>query len=335
MVTRSDLIDTPQTWQQQVADAITDIDELFSLLDLPQQLLPGARIASQTFPLRFPRHLIPRVTPGQINDPLLRQFLPTAAELEAVTGYELDPLGESQAQVAPGLLHKYPGRVLLVTTAACAVHCRYCFRRHYPYKEHSGDPDNWQTALKYIAADPSINEVILSGGDPLSLSDRRLSLLINKLEEIPDLQTLRIHSRTIPLYPERITDQLTSLLCQSRLQVVIVTHINHAAELSEHAHVALTRLRDSAVTLLNQSVLLTGVNDQLTTLVELSKKLFEHHILPYYLHLPDAVEGTAGFAVSQASGEALIEQMQNRLPGYLVPRLVQEIPGQQGKTIIK
>ena len=335
MVTRSDLIDTPQTWQQKIGDAITDLDELFLLLNLPKKLLPAAKIASQQFPLRFPRHLIKLVSPGQINDPLLRQFLPAAAELEPAPGYELDPLAEVDAQVAPGLLHKYPGRVLMVTTAACAVHCRYCFRRHFPYKKQSGDQDNWQAALDYITADRSINEIILSGGDPLSLSDRRLRDLVESLEQIPHIQTLRIHSRTIALYPERITGKLTGLLHRSRLQIVIVTHINHPAELSECTHVGLTKLNDAGVTLLNQSVLLAGVNDQLSTLTELSKALFTRHILPYYLHLPDAVEGTADFAVTQKSGEQLVMQMQNQLPGYLVPRLVQEIPGRQGKTIIK
>ncbi|MBL4622275.1 MAG: EF-P beta-lysylation protein EpmB [Immundisolibacteraceae bacterium] len=305
MVTRSDLIDTPHTWQQQVADAITDLDELFSLLNLPAQLLPAAKTATQQFPLRFPRQLIKQIKPGDINDPLLRQFLPAAAELLTSPGYETDPLAEADAQVAPGLLHKYPGRVLLVTTAACAVHCRYCFRRHFPYKEQAGEQDNWQAALEYIAADPAIHEVILSGGDPLSLSDRRLAMLVDKLEQIPHLHTLRFHSRTAALYPDRVNDDFTLLLRNTRLQVVMVTHINHPKELTESTQAAMSRLKDADVLLLNQSVLLAGVNDQVSTLRQLSHGLFSNHILPYYLHLPDAVEGTTDFAVSQAVGEQL------------------------------
>ena len=335
MVTRSDLLDTPQTWQQQVADAITDLDELFSLLNLPPELLPAAKTASKQFPLRFPRQLLDRVKPGDLNDPLLRQFLPAAAELLVTPGYETDPLAEADAQVAPGLLHKYPGRVLLVTTAACAVHCRYCFRRHFPYQDQAGDQDNWQAALDYISVDRSIQEVILSGGDPLSLSDRRLALLIQKIEQIPHVKTLRFHSRTATLYPARISDQLVTILHNTRLQLVIVSHVNHPQELAETALTATIKLKQAGALLLNQSVLLAGVNDQISTLTQLSRELFSHHILPYYLHLPDAVEGTADFTVDQTAGEQLIYQMQNLLPGYLVPKLVREIPLQQGKTLVK
>lgn len=334
MVARSDKIDTPRKWQQQVADAITDPAQLFSELALPPDQLPATETASKLFPLKISRRLLNKISPGSPDDPLLRQFLPQAAETEIHDGYQLDPLAEADAQVAPGLLHKYHGRALLITTAACAVHCRYCFRRHFPYADQRGEQDDWQGALDYISDHSELHEVILSGGDPLSLSDQRLQRLISRLEAIPHLQTLRLHSRTAALIPERITDPLINLFEQSRLNIVMVLHVNHPNELDDDNECSLARLQRAGVKLLNQSVLLAGVNDDTATLIALSRALLSCNTLPYYLHLPDRVEGTAHFFVSQQQGEQLIADMQQQLAGYLVPKLVVEIAHRPGKTVI-
>ncbi|MEL0082335.1 MAG: EF-P beta-lysylation protein EpmB [Gammaproteobacteria bacterium] len=332
MLARSDKIDTRQTAGS--GHTLSNITELFSTLNLPDEELAAAQAAAEQFPLKLPRRLLSSIPAGELNHPLLRQFLPHREELDTHDGYLTDPLAETNAQVAPGLLHKYHGRVLLITTAACAVHCRYCFRRHYPYSESAGNEDDWESALEYIRQDVEIREVILSGGDPLSLSDRRLKLLIRKLETIPHLHSLRIHSRTAALFPERITDTLVQLLADSRLQPVMVLHVNHADELNEACRRAMAKLASQGVILLNQSVLLAGVNDHIDTLTTLSRTLLEHRVIPYYLHLPDRVEATAHFAVTQQRGESLIAEMQRQLPGYLVPKLVVEIPHRPGKTVI-
>ncbi len=334
MVARSEKIDTPRNWQQQVADTITDPAQLFEHLHLPSSQLEAARDANKLFSLKLPRQLLSKISSGNMDDPLLRQFLPVGAETQANTDYRLDPLAEKNAQVAPGLLHKYHGRVLLITTAACAVHCRYCFRRHYPYTDNRGQQDDWRGAFEYISARPEISEVILSGGDPLSLSDRRLTQVVARLEAIHHLTTLRLHSRTAALIPERLTPALLKLLGDSRFNVVMVLHVNHPDELDDASQQALQKLRQVGVTLLNQSVLLAGVNDASDTLVALSRKLIECSILPYYLHLPDPVQGTAHFMVDQQRGKQLIAEMQAQLPGYLVPRLVKEIAHQTSKTTV-
>lgn len=334
MVARSDKPDTPTPWQPLVADAITDPAQLFAELDLPIGQLAGAREAAHLFPLKLPRRLLNKIQAGQPDDPLLRQFLPQQAETKQHAGYLKDPLAEADAQVAPGLLHKYHGRVLLITTAACALHCRYCFRRHFPYADQRGEQDNWQGAVNYIGEHTEIHEVILSGGDPLSLSDRRLSQLIEQLVAIPHVNTLRLHSRTAALFPERITDGLVDLLTASRLNTIMVLHVNHPDELDDSSRRALSRLHRAGVQLLNQSVLLAGVNDNSHTLIALSLALLRSRVLPYYLHLPDPIEGTAHFAVSQSQGEDLIKQIQGQLPGYLVPKLVIEIAHRAGKTVI-
>lgn len=334
MVARRDKIDTPKKWQPLVADAISSPAELFAALDLPKAQLPGAEQAATLFALKFPRRLLDRIEHNQPDDPVLRQFLPLAEESQSHPGYQVDPLAEAEAQVAPGLLHKYSGRVLLITTAACAVHCRYCFRRHFPYAEQRGEQDDWQAALTYIENHSDIHEVILSGGDPLSLSDNRLGRLISRLESIPHLQTLRLHSRTAALFPERLTDELTELLTDSRLRTVLVLHVNHPDELDEPSRQALETLSAGGVQLLNQSVLLAGVNDTSDTLIRLSQTLFDARTLPYYLHLPDPVTGTAHFQVDRQRGEQIIKEMRSQLPGYLVPRLVVETAHEPGKTVI-
>jgi len=265
--------------------------------------------------------------PGDPADPLLRQVLPLQLETQPHAGYSTDPVGDLQALAQPGLLHKYQGRALLLATAACAVHCRYCFRRHFPYSASEASPGGWQPALDHLAASPDIREVILSGGDPLSLSDQRLAALVHRLEQIPHLQRLRIHSRLPVVLPARVDEALTAWLGATRLQTIVVIHANHPNELDTEVATSMARLRATGVTLLNQSVLLRGVNDDCTTLVALSEQLFAAGVLPYYLHLLDKVQGAAHFDVSEREALALHQAMLVNLPGYLVPRLVREQAG--------
>lgn len=305
------------------------------VLQLDAELLPGAQAAARLFPMRAPGDFVARIRPGDPADPLLRQVLPQAAELESAPGFVADPLDEQTASVAPGVLHKYPGRALLIVTGACAVHCRYCFRREFPYADHHAGVDEWRPALAYLAADPSLREVILSGGDPLTLSNRRLGELLTALERIPHLQRLRIHSRIPVVSPARIDDELLEILAQTRLRRVAVIHANHPREIDDAAAAALRRLGSAGVTLFNQSVLLRGVNDDPDTLAELSETLFAAGVTPYYLHLLDPVRGAAHFAVKESAALAIMEALRQRLPGYLAPRLVREQPGQLAKTLVE
>jgi EF-P beta-lysylation protein EpmB len=258
--------------------------------------------------------------------------LPLAAELDATSGYGTDPVGDMDSRAAPGLLHKYHGRALLIATGACAVHCRYCFRRHFPYAEESALQHGWQPALDRLAADTSIDEVILSGGDPWSLSDRRLRQLTDALQAIPHVRRLRVHTRYPIVLPERVDCGLLDWLSGLRLQKVVVMHANHAREIDEPVRDACRKLVGAGATLLNQSVLLSGVNDTVEALAALSEALFETQVLPYYLHVLDKVQGAAHFDVGQARALRLHEELTARLPGYLVPRLVREVPGAPAKT---
>lgn len=279
----------------------------------------------------MPEPYLARIRPGDAADPLLRQVLPLGAELRPAAGYGTDPLAEAAAQVAPGVLHKYPGRALLITTAACAVHCRYCFRRHFPYADAHVGGSHLGAALEALRADPSIREVILSGGDPLALSDARLGALGRALAEIPHLRTLRVHTRLPVVLPQRVDEALLTWLRSSALRTVMVIHANHAREIDDGVLAALARLRAAGATLLNQAVLLRGVNDTAPAQADLSERLFEAGVLPYYLHLPDRVAGTAHFAVGERRARAIVAQVRARLPGYLVPRLVREVPGLASK----
>mgnify|MGYP003306357335 FL=1 len=239
---------------------------------------------------------------------------------------------EADANPVPGLLHKYHGRVLLTTVPHCAIHCRYCFRRHFNYGGNTPSRLQWNQALDYIRSDQSIEEVILSGGDPLAASDRQLARLIGQLDEIPHLTTLRIHSRMPIVLPERLTVELIYLLEKSRLKPILVLHCNHAQEISPSVARYLHKIDANRVKMLNQSVLLAEVNDNSTILSKLSRALFALNVLPYYLHLPDRVAGTAHFAVTPIKGREIIQEMENQLPGYLVPQLVQEEPGKPAKS---
>ncbi len=319
-------------WQHALAQAVTDPEELLNLLQLDPALLPAARAAARLFPLRVPRSFVARMQRGNPADPLLLQVLPLGAELQEIQGFNADPVGDIRSRIAPGVLHKYQGRALLIATGACGVHCRYCFRRHFPYGAETASSDHWHTALAAIRTDPSIHEVILSGGDPLSLNDRRLRELTRHLEQIPHVNRLRIHSRQPIVLPERVDAGLLSWLRGLRLQKVMVLHANHARELDTSVARACQALQDSGVTLLNQSVLLRGINDSATALIDLSESLFAAGILPYYLHLLDRVQGAAHFEVPEVQAQALLQQLTATLPGYLVPKLVREISGRTSKT---
>lgn len=319
-------------WQQALAQAVTDPAELLSLLDLDPALLPAAQAAAKLFPLRVPRGFVARMQPGNPTDPLLLQVLPLNLELEETPGFTADPVGDLASRIAPGVLHKYQGRALLIATGACGIHCRYCFRRHFPYGEELASAGQWQTAVAAIRADATIREVILSGGDPLSLNDRRLHDLTRQLAHIPHVERLRIHSRQPIVLPERVDAGLLAWLGSTRLQTVMVLHANHAQEIGTSVVQACRTLQQAGVRLFNQSVLLQGVNDSVAVLTELSETLFNAGIQPYYLHLLDRVQGAAHFEVTEAHAQNLMRELTTVLPGYLVPRLVREISGRASKT---
>ncbi|MEZ6068315.1 MAG: EF-P beta-lysylation protein EpmB [Planctomycetaceae bacterium] len=271
---------------------------------------------------------------GDPHDPLLLQVLPAGAELATQTGFVDDPVGDAAAKRAPGLLHKYHGRALLIAARECAVHCRYCFRRHHPYESEPVRQADWDPAFAVIAADESLDEVILSGGDPLLLSDRRLRQLIDRLASITHLRRLRLHTRLPIVLPDRVTDTLLNLLRSTRLTPVMVVHANHPAEIADDCSTSLDALRRAGITLLNQTVLLRGINDHADTLAELSTRLVNHGVMPYYLHQLDRVAGAAHFEVSVDEGRALVSELRRRLPGYAVPRYVAEIAGEMSKRVI-
>ncbi|HSO81867.1 EF-P beta-lysylation protein EpmB [Thiocapsa sp.] len=314
-------------WKQDLAEAYRQAGDLLAALGLSPEAIPDLDVAAPGFRMLVPRAFAALMTPGDPRDPLLRQVLPLGAERLSVAGFSRDPVGDTSADIGSGLLRKYSGRALLIATGGCAVHCRYCFRRHFPYATLGQTPDRTALAVASIAADPGICEVILSGGDPLMLDDDRLGALLERLHEIPHLKRLRIHTRIPVVLPSRVTDALCRGLAGSRLATILVVHANHPSELGAQAEDALQRLSRARLTLLNQSVLLRGVNDALPTLAALSERLFECAVLPYYLHQLDPVEGAAHFAVSDAQALRLGEALRERLPGYLVPRLVREVPG--------
>lgn len=320
------------SWQSQLAQAITDPVQLLHILGIDPALFPQCTLAHQSFQLKVPQSYLAKIKPGDPKDPLLLQVMANALEMSSAEGYTQDPVGDLDAVRTPGLLHKYAGRVLLITTSACAIHCRYCFRRHFPYESQQPARQHWQAALNYIRNQGDITEVILSGGDPLSLSDQKLTELIAELDAIPHLKRLRIHSRIPVVLPDRVTPELISLLAGSRLQTCMVIHANHAQELGEAEDRVLNRMKQAGIMLLNQSVLLKDVNDKASTLASLSERLYECGVLPYYLHLLDPVAGAQHFEVPEMEAVALVNVIRARLPGYLVPRLVRETAGENSKT---
>jgi EF-P beta-lysylation protein EpmB len=327
-------LNTPvrEDWLHQLADVITDPDELLQLLALQHhpELVSG-HDARRLFALRVPRAFAARMRKGDPQDPLLLQVITSQQEFVDAPGYSTDPLDE-QSSVVPGLLHKYRNRALLLVKGGCAVNCRYCFRRHFPYSDNQGNKRNWQQALEYIRQQPELDEIIFSGGDPLMAKDHELDWLIGELEQIPHIKRLRIHSRLPVVIPKRITEALCQRLAQSRLQTLMVTHINHAQEIDDDLRHSMHMLKRAGVTLLNQSVLLRGVNDSATTLAALSNALFDAGILPYYLHVLDKVQGAAHFYVDDRRARAIVRELLGMVSGYMVPKLAREIGGEPSKT---
>jgi EF-P beta-lysylation protein EpmB len=322
------------SWQQELASAFTDVESLLKYLGLDLSQLPAVRAAARKFPLRVPRDYAALIKKGDPDDPLLRQILPLTDELEQVEGFSLDPVGDLNARNAPGMIQKYQGRALLITTGACGINCRFCFRRNFPYSESRTTREQWHESLEYLIHNKEITEIILSGGDPLTLSDHRLKELIQDLGEISHLKRLRIHTRLIVTLPQRLTDQLLSTLSRTRLQAVMVVHVNHPTELSKPTRDVLHELGKAGIVMLNQTVLLRGVNDSANTLARLSEALFESRVMPYYLHLLDRAQGTAHFEVSLDKVRAIYRELQKSLPGYLVPKLVSEQAGAPNKLLI-
>ncbi|WP_428608356.1 EF-P beta-lysylation protein EpmB [Sedimenticola sp.] len=334
MIHRIEPVCQTPLWQQSLANAYTDVDAFIHFLKLDKETTPAARAAAKQFGLKVPREFADLIKKGDPDDPLLRQVLPIGEETLAATGFIHDPVGDLEKVVVPGMLHKYRGRLLLIANGSCAVNCRYCFRRHYPYQEATVYRQRWQEAIRHINQAEEIDEIILSGGDPLALSDGKLAELAARLEAIPHLQRLRIHTRLPVVIPSRLTAELTAWLTRGRLKPIFVLHINHPREISSELAVGFNRLKQAGITLLNQSVLLKGVNDSVKTLTDLSYALFDAGIMPYYLHLLDRVAGAAHFEVTELQAKQLQTELRANLPGYLVPRMVRESAGATAKQPI-
>jgi L-lysine 2,3-aminomutase len=323
----------PDDWQSQLRNVITSRRELLDTLGLNASDVGVSSGACEDFPLKVPRNFVQRMRPGDPRDPLLLQVLSSWQEMADTPGYSRDPVGESGAtNPRRGIIHKYHGRVLLIVSSGCAVNCRYCFRRHFPYNENRNSRQEWRDALQYIRTDSSIEEVILSGGDPLVATDEQLRQLVAQIAAIPHVQRLRIHSRLPVVIPARVTDTLLDAITHADLQTIMVIHCNHAREIDESVVTALMALRRRDITILNQAVLLAGINDNLETQLALCQRLFATGTLPYYLHLLDKVQGAAHFDVPESTGRKLVADLAARLPGYLVPKLVREIAGANSKT---
>lgn len=331
-LTDINLLPAQGSWNQVLAGATKSVKNLLIQLEIPVSDLNQRQLACLDFPLLVPQPFIDKMEKGNANDPLLLQVLPQAAELELVEGYINDPLAEKHSNLQKGLIHKYHGRVLVLLSTGCAVNCRYCFRRHFDYQENRIGKNDWQAILDYIAQDASIEELILSGGDPLMLSDQQLEKFIKQAEAIPHLERLRIHTRLPVVIPQRITDKFVDILQSSRFDCAIVLHINHSQEVDRLLINALSKLRQAGIVLLNQAVLLRGINTALDDQINLSKTLFKAGVLPYYLHLLDKVKGAHHFAVDEKDARDLHKQLLLNLSGYLVPKLVREEAGKGSKT---
>lgn len=331
---REDPIQPQQpNWLSYLANAVNDPEKLLQQLELPQSQFKQDIAARRLFPLRVPQPFIDKMEKGNPHDPLFLQVMSAQQEFLHVEGFNTDPLDE-QHNAVPNLLHKYHNRVLLMVKGGCAVNCRYCFRRHFPYQDNKGNKQNWQQALTYIAQHSEIEEVIFSGGDPLMAKDHELDWLLSALETIPHVNTVRIHTRLPVVIPQRITTALCQRLAKSRLNTVLVTHINHPNEIDSTLTAYLANLHSAKVVLLNQSVLLKGINDSATVLKALSDKLLASGILPYYLHLLDKVQGAAHFYLDDQQALAIYHELQTISSGYLVPKLVREVAGEPNKTLI-
>ncbi|MDA0128825.1 EF-P beta-lysylation protein EpmB [Vibrio sp. MarTm2] len=324
-------VSVEQNWLQQLANGISDPAKLLEKLEIAPAKWQDGFAARKLFAQRVPQSFVDRMEKGNPYDPLLRQVLPLSQEFEVHEGYSNDPLQE-QDNETPGLLHKYRNRALMIVKGGCAVNCRYCFRRHFPYQENKGNKLVWQQSLDYIRQQSELNEVILSGGDPLMAKDEELQWLINHIADIPHIKRIRIHSRLPVVIPARITPELLEILNDSRLQVIMVTHINHAQEINHELKRAMHDLKQAGVTLLNQGVMLKGVNDCVEAQVALSETLFDAGILPYYMHVLDKVQGAAHFYISDQQAKAIMAGLLERVSGYLVPKLTREIGGRKSKT---
>ena len=327
MIATSTRAGTPGDWRQQWREALSDPRELLEILGLHGLKGQLGAAAQAQFPLRVPRAFVARMRRGDPNDPLLRQVLPLSAEELPVPGYTLDAVGDLASRAGAGILHKYTGRALLITTGSCAVHCRYCFRRHFPYSEETAARAHWQPTIAELSEQPGIEELLLSGGDPLSLTTAKLAELSSQLQGLGQLKRLRIHTRLPIVLPDRVDAEFCAWLSGLPWPVAIVLHSNHAQELDAEVAAACERLRAAGASLLNQSVLLAGVNDQVSALSELSQRLFAIGVLPYYLHLLDKVHGAAHFEVADDRVAELESALRSQLPGYLMPRFVREQAG--------
>ncbi|GLX82901.1 EF-P beta-lysylation protein EpmB [Thalassotalea eurytherma] len=325
--------DLHTSWQKELANVVTDPQKLLKMLDLDLESYQEHFSARKLFPVRVPVPFIRRMKKGDISDPLLMQVMPRSEEFSHQAGYFTDPLEEHDT-VAEGLLHKYKHRVLMIVKAGCAVNCRYCFRRHFPYQDNSPNKQRWQSALNYMKQHPEINEVIFSGGDPLMANDQHLSWLIGEIEQIAHVKRLRIHSRLPVVIPSRVTETLVSRLARSRLKVAVVLHINHYHEIDNSLTRAVDKFRLANIPLFNQSTLLKGVNDSAEVLSELSEQLFDIGIQPYYLHIFDKVQGAAHFDLPLNTVQEIVKQTMAILPGFLMPKVVSEIAGEASKTPI-
>jgi len=321
------------SWQKELANVVTDPSELLRLVEIPEEKYLQDAKARKLFPVRVPRPFITRMKKGDINDPLLMQVMPNKEEFVVTDGFFSDPLEEHET-VVEGLLHKYQNRVLMIVKAGCAVNCRYCFRRHFPYADNSPNKLRWQKALDYIKQNESIEEVIFSGGDPLMANDEHLKWLVGEIEAIPHVTRLRVHSRLPVVIPQRITNTLVNMLKNTRLKPVIVFHINHANELDKQFTSAIQPLIEARIPLFNQAVLLKGINSDIETLTELCETLFDNGIQPYYLHLFDRVQNAAHFDLSDKEAKDITKGLMARLSGFLMPKVVREIGGEPNKTPI-
>jgi L-lysine 2,3-aminomutase len=326
--------DDASQWRACLRTAVRDAAQLVRILELPEEILSAACAAERSFPVFAPLGYIARMKRGDLGDPLLRQVLPLADELKPAAGFGPDPVGERAATLSPGLLQKYRSRALIVATSVCAVHCRYCFRREFPYGESPRSAAEWQPALDRLAADPTVDEVILSGGDPLTIVDTQLTELVERIAAIPHIRRLRVHTRLPIVIPERVTSSLLDWLRGTRLTPIMVVHANHAQEIDAAVERAVGRLVDAGVPVLNQAVLLRGVNDSVEALEDLCRRLVDLRVMPYYLHQLDRVTGAAHFEVTVEQGMVLVDKLRARLPGYAVPRYVQELPGESGKRVL-
>jgi len=323
-----------RNWQTELSQCITTVDDLLAELELDRTQLSFCQQAAAQFVLKVPRPYVQRMVRGDPNDPLLAQVLPVKAEMQLDPEYSEDPLNESNHNPIAGIVHKYRNRLLLIVSPACAINCRYCFRRHFPYQENRQSKDQWQQALTYIRNDADINEVIFSGGDPLAANDHFLDWLAEQIAAIPHIKRLRIHTRLPVVIPSRINDPFLRWATASRLKPIVVLHINHSNEIDAEVAEAVARLLDAGIKVLNQTVLLKDINDNAVTLNALSERLFDCGITPYYLHLLDPVQGASHFDIEEAQALKIYRELQAMLPGFLLPKLVREIPGERSKTIV-